>query len=319
MQLFQNSLEIFKGDIFSFINPEQVYHRYLGFRPDLKSAFKSPFKEEKTPSFRFFVSSGQLFFKCFSTGNTGNVVNLVSLLFNCSYAEAIQMIANEYKLINTQPLLQNNYIKKESKIEVELFDTIPESFFKYWEQYEINKKILEYFNIKPAKYVWLNDKHILTYTPEKPIIRYLVNNKYKIYNPYNKDFKWLSTTKATDIFAINLIPKQGDFLVITKAMKDILCWSSIQIPAIAACSETCVISEDVINDLKNRYDKIIVFLDNDEAGVNAMKKYNDKYNLPCYMLPESSGEKDISDYIKTYGKENFQELLTTLKPILWQT
>ena len=316
MQLFGNINEEFTGEIFEHISAEEIYQRFLYYTPDIKSFYKSPFKEEKTPSFRFFVHNGSLFFKCFATGHSGNAVNLVALLHNCSYKQAIQIIANNCKIEKRIPI-SSTYLPetKSAKIEVELFDIIPESFYSYWAKYSVTKKELAFFNIKPAKYVWLNDKHILTYKAEQPIIRYIINDKYKIYNPYNKNFKWLSNTKSYDVFALNKIPKQGNLLIITKAMKDILCWSLLKIPAIAMCSESCIASEDLINDLKSRYSKILVFLDNDEAGQKAMKSYYEKYNLSCFMLPLETNHKDISDYIEDHGLNKFKTLLKTLKPI----
>jgi DNA primase len=55
---------------------------------------KSPFTEEKTPS--FMVSPAKQIFKCFSTGKGGNAVSFLMELEHFSYPEALKWLANKY-------------------------------------------------------------------------------------------------------------------------------------------------------------------------------------------------------------------------------
>jgi DNA primase len=55
---------------------------------------KSPFTEEKTPS--FMVSPAKQIFKCFSTGKGGNAVSFLMELEQFSYPEALKWLANKY-------------------------------------------------------------------------------------------------------------------------------------------------------------------------------------------------------------------------------
>ncbi len=56
----------------------------------------SPFSQERTPSFT--VSPAKNIFKCFSSGNGGDVVDFVKHINNCGYEEAVQWIRNFYTL-----------------------------------------------------------------------------------------------------------------------------------------------------------------------------------------------------------------------------
>jgi DNA primase len=57
---------------------------------------KSPFTDEKTPS--FMVSPAKQIFKCFSTSKGGNVVSFLMELEHFSYPEALKWLANKYNI-----------------------------------------------------------------------------------------------------------------------------------------------------------------------------------------------------------------------------
>jgi DNA primase len=82
--------------------------------------------------------------------------------------------------------------------------------------------------------------------------------------------------------------------------------------AVAPDSENTVIAEHVISAYKLKYKNICIMFDNDEAGINAMKNYEMKYDIKSALLPLS---KDLSDSIRDYGIRKVQEVLT---PILKQ-
>jgi len=78
------------------------------------------------------------------------------------------------------------------------------------------------------------------------------------------------------------------------------------IDAIAPDSENTLLSAQYIQQLRFRYSAICVILDNDQAGVKSMMKYNQTYGLPYIQLPM---EKDISDSVKEHGIQNTRVVL----------
>jgi DNA primase len=74
--------------------------------------------------------------------------------------------------------------------------------------------------------------------------------------------------------------------------------------------ESAVTVEEVITQLKDRFERVILFLDNDVAGVNYSKKLAKRYNLPYIVLPD--GPKDISDHIHKYNKRKTKQVLNKL-------
>jgi DNA primase len=82
------------------------------------------------------------------------------------------------------------------------------------------------------------------------------------------------------------------------------------IEIIAPDSENTIIKPYIIENLKNKYDKIITLFDNDNAGNNAVTKYKDLYGINGTTLNLS---KDVSDSVKEYG---FDKVHKELKPLL---
>ena len=68
-------------------------------------------------------------------------------------------------------------------------------------------------------------------------------------------------------------------------------------------------NENIINDLKSKYKKIIVLFDNDDPGLKAAQRYKDRYGIDFITL---SMEKDLSDSIKIHGIEKTREILFPL-------
>lgn len=74
--------------------------------------------------------------------------------------------------------------------------------------------------------------------------------------------------------------------------------------------ESAATVEEVIEQLKERFERVILFLDNDVAGVNYSKKLSRRYDLPYIVLPD--GPKDISDHINKYNKRKTKRVLNKL-------
>jgi hypothetical protein len=100
-------------------------------------------------------------------------------------------------------------------------------------------------------------------------------------------------------------------LVVTSSLKDGMSLLKLGYPIefIAPDSEGSVLREELVRSLKTKYKKIICIFDNDIAGITAMKRYEDLFEIPYVILPL---EKDISDSIKKHGQQKTKEVLTPL-------
>ena len=109
-----------------------------------------------------------------------------------------------------------------------------------------------------------------------------------------------------------MLPKKGNLLIITKSMKDVLTLKGLGYAAIAPQSENSYPKREQIEVLKSRFDKILVFLDNDRAGLKAMASLRRMYRLLFYAIPLNYKVKDISDFHKKYGRAKTQQLIDSL-------
>lgn len=106
----------------------------------------------------------------------------------------------------------------------------------------------------------------------------------------------------------HMLPKSGEYLVITKSMKDCMVLYELGIPAIAPCSETTFISDSQYRKLKERFDNIVILWDNDLTGIKFANKFRKQYDIIPLWLPRDT-HKDISDYYKAEGKKKTLELI----------
>lgn len=104
----------------------------------------------------------------------------------------------------------------------------------------------------------------------------------------------------------------GDYLVITKSLKDCMCLYEFGIPAIAPNSENLFITDKQYQKLKQKYRKIFLFYDNDLPGITNANKIRKQYpDLKVIFIPRKYDAKDISDFRKKYGKKKTKQLINS--------
>ena len=136
----------------------------------------------------------------------------------------------------------------------------------------------------------------------------------KIYQPFNKNgYKWSNRHDRSVISLWTKVPLQGDRICICSSLKDALClWANTDIPALAVQGEGYGISDTAINELKRRFKKIYICLDNDIPGIKDAEKLALKTGFTNVVLPYFDGGKDISDAYKSLGKAKWVNLIAPL-------
>ena len=137
----------------------------------------------------------------------------------------------------------------------------------------------------------------------------------KIYQPFNKNgYKWSNRHDRSVISLWTKVPKEGDKICICSSLKDALClWANTGIPSLAIQGEGYGMSDTAINELKRRFNKIYICLDNDEAGLKDGVHLANKTGFINVVIPQFKGGKDISDLYKVLGnKEQFKQTILSL-------
>lgn len=299
--------------------------------PVKKGLFRSPLRRDKQPTCSFYRNkSGTLIFKDFATGQHLNVFDVVQSIFRCDYFEALRIIANDFGIVRDNALHKNpgkinsNPIKikdKEiSKIQIEIQE-FTDNELKWWRRYGITRDILRRFDVYSCKHVFLNDQLFAESQQHCPIFGYY-GKKYqglelwRCYFPERTSFRFITNWPSKKIQGYDQLPKKGKLLVITKSMKDSMCLYSCGITACAPNSENLFISDKVLEDLKSRFENIVVFYDNDRPGLYNMAKIRREHpELTYIFIPKKYGSKDISDFYKDHGRKETLNLIKTF--ILW--
>lgn len=108
---------------------------------------------------------------------------------------------------------------------------------------------------------------------------------------------------------IELVDGEGDVLVITKSYKDIGCFKRLKsVQAIAPNSENQFISKSLLNTYKKLFKHVVIWFDNDSAGIENAKKYSEMFGLP-YTHNDIGDSKDPSDYYRDYGESASRDLI----------
>lgn len=324
----EEPIKIDSKNLNSYIDIEAMYEFYLGYSINTYSHFKSPFSNDSTPSFKFkFSNNFKLTWKCFSTGKGGDIVDLVSELYNLSFKDSLNKIVYDYSKFssnNKRSVVYNNFKNSNtnnnydySKIEVVLFNKFPKSFIDYWKLFYIDEKLLELYNIKPAKEVWINDKLYSVYRDENIIIRYLVNQRYKIYKPLetNKKYKWRTNFNNKCIFGYLQLDYSLDHIIISKSSKDVLVWRLLGYNAITLPSESSRLWKELVDWIKSKFKYVVTILDNDLPGITTMIDYKNKWNIPYIILPDLGVEyqcKDLAEVIYSIGYVETKVLINKL-------
>ncbi len=127
----QEPIKISKEIILSHITEEMIFEHY-GI-PIKRGLFRSPLRADKRPTCSLYKNkNGRLIMKDFGSDFCGDAFSFVMSLYNCSYYSALQIIANDFniierpKLIKHKPKLEYSGIKLEtthqSNIKVEIRD-----------------------------------------------------------------------------------------------------------------------------------------------------------------------------------------------------
>jgi hypothetical protein len=320
---FEITPKITKDFLLSKFSQETIFCHYLGITHITKKLIKNQTRNDKNPTCGFYKnSSGVLILHDFASGEYFNCFSYVMKLFHCSYHKALDIIASDFGILKKDnkptPIIKEVPIFKEKEkstyIQVEL-GSFTEQDLKWWRSFGITEKTLNKFRVFPCKSVFLNGNLVSQRAQHNPIYGYYFGKKdgieqWRIYFPQRKEMKFMGNVPTKTIQGFKQLPKTGKLLIITKSMKDSMCFHELGIPACAPNSENAFVSDSVLENLKARFKHIIVFYDNDIPGIHNMRKIKAAHpELTYFYIPRKYEAKDFSDFYKKYGR---QETLATI-------
>jgi len=272
--------------------------------------------KDRTPSMYIFWSERlrKYWFHDFSTGKTGDAVKLVQELFQCPYADACRRIVKEYMTVPMWEPTEIGSLVNGKKFQVKHYEVRNwnQEDAAYWTSFHIDSQLLESYGVRPLEGYSMENKEGEHFTTRGGYLYGYFTSEgrlYKIYRPKRVQGKFIKVSAYLQ-GADQL--KDRKCLLIVSSLKDGMSLRSLglEVDFVAPDSENSLVSPTVVQELKHRYtDKVLVLLDRDEAGINAMKEYRRRYALSPLLLML---EKDVSDSIKRYGPLYVRDRLVPL-------
>jgi hypothetical protein len=307
--------KITKEDIFSCVSQEEIYALYIGESVGHGYVIRSPLRNDNSPSFATYYHRSDnktLMFKDFATGHSGDVVVFVCLLYGLKYREALWKIAYDFKLLNVEITAERKAITQAKKrvnkepiklgIKIRDWDRRDADF---WRSFGIKKATLQKYDVVPISHLFFNGNASKVQKFAYAYIEYKDEQvSYKIYQPYNKRFKWINNANSTVHQGYRQLPSEGETLIITKSLKDVMSLRDVmRIPSIGLQSESITVKDSVMDEYKFRFKRVVCLFDNDAAGEKLSQEFSDKYGIPYFFMPKIKGVSDFSDLVKVQGKE----------------
>lgn len=301
-----------------------IAHKYLGITC-VPEVINSPLRQDNNPSLGLFINNrtNSLWFKDFGSGEKGSLYDLLARMWNVSKDKVYDRILED---IPAPALIRKHgvkvYRKSAGKVEVRVREW-RDYDIAYWDSYGISLPWLKFGEIYPISHIIITKNgHSYPIPAEKYAYVYVERKdgivSFKIYQPYSKEYKWMSKHDSSVWDLWTKIPEKGDKLIITSSRKDALAiWSNTGIPALSLQGEGYIPKEHVVQQLKDRYNKVYVLYDNDfQSEENHGRMYGkmiaEKFNVTQIEIPEKWESKDPSDLVKNHGREVLREVIYEL-------
>lgn len=294
------------SNILRRVDEYSLFCYYLGFDPDIRETYSSPLREgDNNPSFSFYNaypgSEVEFLWKDNMLNISGTIVKLVGMLYGLSYIESLRKIDADFKVgftdgkfKATKIVLKKPKTKEASIIQISSKAVMSKEAINFWESFGIRQKTLSDYRVTEIYSAKINKAMIFYSTIT---FAYLIGDKYKIYSPQNLKFKFVNNYDAKFVEGYHQLNKKLNTLIITKSLKDVMVLHELGYEAISPRSESTILPKEYFIWIDKHYKYVIVLFDND------MKHNGDDYPYEKKYIPVESKCKDISDYVKMYGKE----------------
>lgn len=327
-----------------------IFCYYLG-KGCLKKKFRSPFRSgDSRPSCHLYLNKPlgeQSYYYLQDFGDSscsGNAVTIAARMLNMSitnnYKGVLERIDQDLCLgvfeenkgkYSTKPKFDTAAIQQEASkgktSSIKSFVSVIQDFTptekEYWGRYGIDPDTLLRYHVhslRSVTFTKVDGKSFNIFgSTAIPAYGYFFNEMkgIKVYRPQAANrFLYGGDLPSPYVFGWEQLPPSGSEVFITGGEKDVLTLAAHGYNAIAFNSETAKIPQDKMEQLSERFGKIIFLYDSDATGIKESKarveEFKEKFNVSRVELPLSGTkqEKDISDYF-ALGKspEDLQKII----------
>lgn len=302
---------IYKKYYKGFANPLlDVHHSAINQRFDGRIIkVRSLKNNDSNPSLCFFYKNGHYYWKDFSSGQGGDVIEFVARLLSKTRTVTISKIVSDYvKFLDDGgefelPKIENLNIEK-AKFAAHVCKHTHDSLH-FWHEGKVTLRTLNHFGIKYHANYSIEKGSKTTIMGGFYFGFYNKNGLYQLYDPTNRDSKYICIDPKY-IIGSEQQTYQHNTCAIVSGQKDLAAIHEIglDVDFIAPPNgEGSLLSYEFITDLQSRYSNILTIFDNDKAGIKAMMKYKAIYDIDFVHLKlEQDLFKNNIRYDKDYLK-----------------
>lgn len=305
----------------SDIPSEWAYEYYLNIpKGTLRGSdhmIRSPFTVDYEPSFQVYKSKtnleGPYYWRDFSSGNSGGIIDLVSQLKSLGYQDAFRVIKHDFES-GEEYIANTKLLNTKGKVTHFELKTWTNSDYVWWKEFGISPQTLEKYNVACIKsYViekTVDDEHKkMEFNPPQSFSYFTKTGELaRIYNPGQIKGKFIKVLERSWLQGFEQLEFKASRLLIPSSLKDLMTIHDLDIEDlefVVPDSENIPIRKEDMEFFRTKYKWIGTLFDNDEPGIKASIKYQEKYKTENLLLDLS---KDPADSLKEYGS-----FLTQLK------
>src|SRR5690606_31170020 len=168
-----------------------------------------------------------------------------------------------------------------------------------WDKLHVTDPILEQYFTTQIEYYWSSPNCEAPTSCMDPTFAYRIGEYYQIYAPFApKEDKFRNDYPENYFFGYIQLPKQMDLLIIDKSGKDVMFNRALDYWAVCGKSETTLIPEKKMYELKERAKRVVLMLDPDPAGIKQTEKYLQLYPwLEPKFLTQAKDKSDLCNLV----------------------
>ena len=319
-----NYYESDPSKLLSFVDELAIWSEIMEKPLEIGVSFTNSLRMDNNPG--CFISPSRkdgrllLFDYADSRFNYSDIIQGLRLKYNITFSEAIDII-NQKKFISKEKIQVKKKLyrsKAKESVRVDLY-IHPTSFKKehkdYCKKLRITAAQLQEDGTTATKYVRKikGTQQSIIYLDKLSFVLTFPSKHVKIYQPDNKKFKWISNIDKNDLGQYEKLTDKKT-VIISKGYFDCRLLRNEGFNSFWTQNESMLLSDEIIWDLYNRYDDVVFFYDNDEAGIkgaikNAIRA-NSITNSSKFIntnLPTSFLELGITDNKDLVLKKSYDE------------
>jgi hypothetical protein len=338
-------MKLSKENIYKLIDQTTIMEKYFPSIVTIGQRYCNPFRVDRNKGcyFAWTKNNNFVFFDNAFPNYGGDCIKVCMMQYNINFREALEKINSDFGLglsslnYNKGLTPKREQLNKLSKPKKKKRLNLKKTHFKvfvrswlpididYWNRFGISTDLLERYEIYPVdktqKKQWDHSYFSTTYNfasnPKDPCYAFTFTNELghksvKLYRPLTKDkrFKWTSNVTKDNIQGLKQLPPEGELLIITSSMKDLLTLSALGYNAIAPQGEGMKMDKTLVEMLKTRFKEIVIIYDRDEAGIKFSQEHSKAYDFKYSILPCIDDDlKDFAEYREYTSTEEFKEII----------